>query len=704
MPKLTTNAIVGLLTAAKQSYADTMLQLRVRRMLINRDSAALDSNYTGTLLPAPFDKTSLAIRTMLGEPAKAAQHYASRIAANRPDIAVIPTTVKSDITVTVDELAGAQERLDAALWEESGGREAQWAAGWAMSVGAVAYYLTLPRDATFGLPDREYYPELADAAGKPAVKTSHPKTGQLMYAEPGDVWAGRRKQKMRDNAAGAGSLFTLEAFPRDMVFGEKDADGAKWRAIVAEIPGSALTEGSELATAAAKYDGISVDDRGLYGLHRGPNGEIIGGITQGAPLGSNWNRAGVFTLIRFFDRHEQVILVSGRANMQGAKEVYRGPHHCTLMGVPAVPVVEVPFMRTDSNVPGQEFSTALSQVFAYIPIINQLMTLRSNATAFNLIPRWIIELPDGTVLRGEDGEPKIVESGEVPGLNPNEAAAYPGTLRQLTIATADSDALLELYITELLQKAMPSDVTSGVSGSSAAAYQVRQLIQQAQEVLRQPVDNHSHGVRDVVRMWHGWLRQLDEPVAFFPAPGHRHARRDVRSLIEFDPKNLTDSITVTQELDTPEEATVRQQMGLELLQAGAVTWEVYYEQYAKVQDPRQAVVDMYVQQVVNHVMGGTQAAPNSVIAIVADGVRGAVHYELLQQSPNYAVAAAEAAIAQQQMGPTQPTPGQPTVGGTPTPQDPQAGRGNVAAATGARQPGMGMANTLEGALGMPGAA
>ena len=134
------------------------MNLKVRRALINQATAEFsDANSLGTLLPAPFQKTSLAIRTMIGAPAKAAQHYASRIASNRPEISVVPITTKGNISDTVDKMAGAQERLDSQLWVESGGRDCQWQMGWAMSVGGAGYYLTLPRDANFGLPDRITY-------------------------------------------------------------------------------------------------------------------------------------------------------------------------------------------------------------------------------------------------------------------------------------------------------------------------------------------------------------------------------------------------------------------------------------------------------------------------------------------------------------------------------------------------------------------
>ena len=696
---ITTAQVRTLLRNARDQHAEVQQNMRVRRALINRDTAPVSSNLTGTLIPPPFNKTTLAIRTMVGEPAKAAQHYASRIAANRPDVSVIATTTRTEITATMDRMAGEQERLDNTLWTESGGRDAQWAMGWAMSVGGVGYYLTLPRDAGFGLPDRLYYEDKTDdeiATMKregylsPGPRPS-PLTGRMCYAESADVWAGRRKQIAKNRPESGRGLFTIEAFPRDMVLRDKDIDGLKWAAVVEEIAGSALGAGTELAMSAARHDKVPLDDWNLYGLFRDDKGAIIGGVSRGGPEGSQGSTGGVFTLIRFFSRVEQIVLVASQGSIEGAREVYRGKHGCTDAGIPTCPIVEVPFMRTDVYAPGGEFSTPLSQVFALVPLINQLMTLRSNAEAYNLIPRWVVELKDGSILRDDDGEPKIITAEQTPGLDPQQAAAYPGTLKQLTIETAQSDELLGIYL-ELLARAMPAPVTSGESGTSAAAYQVRQLIQQAQEVLRQPVDNHAQAVKQITRMWHGWLRSLDTPVYFFTAPGHRSSKRALRGLVEFDPNHLTDSIEVTQSLDTPAEMTVLLQQGLELLKARVITLEEFFTDYARSQDARQKVIDLYVQMGIDYIMTGvlptSGAAPIDPTAMplikqIADGVRGQIHYEMIKQSANYALAASEQIVQQAQAAQT----GMPGAGG------------NVADAAGVRQPGLGMAETLEGQLG-----
>lgn len=695
--------INGLLTRAHSQQQTVHQQLRVRRALINRFNTGVDDSSLGTLIPPPFHKTQLAIKTMIGAPMEAAQHYVSRIAGNRPDIRVVPISAKSEVGVAVEKHAGEQERLSAQLWEEMGGGEAQNACAWAQTVGGAGYYLVLPRDASFGLPDRMYFADsdetaLLVAMGKLSPAKRETRQGQVVYAEAGDVWAGRRKEAAKQRAIAGTSLFTLRAFPRDMVLRERDGDGIKWACVIEEIASDKLQAGSELARSAAKMDGIAPEDMDKFGLIW-ERGKIIGGISLGVP--ENSNNIVTFSLIRFFTRTEQIVMVGAAGNAQGGRIVYRGEHGCTRNGIPECPVHEVAFMRTDTEVPGHEFATPLSQVLAYVPLINQIETLRSNATAYNLLPRWVVELKDGSILRNEDGEPVIVSNEATPGLDPSQAAAYPGTLRQLKIETADSDELLKIYLEQLMQ-AMPSQAAQGQGGSSEAAWHAHQMIQQSQQNIRQPVDNHARTVKAIMQQCYGWLRQLDQPVYFYASGSTKSGSRSVRGLIEFDPKDLTDSIMVTQELDTPEDAVVRIQVGMEQHAQGYIDDETYYSEWAKVQDSRQAVIDKYVQQVVNHVMGAVPAAPGSVIAMVADSVRGRLTYQLLQRSPNFAIASAEQAVMQAGMQgqPYAQPPGQPGQAQQSAPGAPAApANGGPAQAAGVRQPGLGMAPTLQGQLG-----
>ena len=688
--------------------------LRVRRALINRD-ASYEPGATGTHIPPPFDKSSLVIRTMIGAPMEAAQHYVSRIAGNRPDIAVAPLSTKMEITDTVARLAGEQERLAAELWNEAGGAEAQNACAWAMTRDGVGYYLTLPRDAGFGLPDRMYVDDSDEAqtlvkAGKLSPEPRKTPSGKMIYAESGDVWAARRDQSARNRPVAGDSLFTLKAYPRDMVLRERDIDGIRIAAVIEEIAGDKVGPGSEIALSAAKRDLIHPDAMKDYRLLQGADGKIIGGIPQGTPVETNGAVLAAYTLTRIFTRTEQIVMIGAPGSVggwNGGKVVYRGEHGARIQGKAVCPVVEVPFMRTDTEVPGQEFATPLSQVMGYVPLINQLLTLRSNATAYDLIPRWVIELKDGSLLRAADGEPDIVTSEATPGLDPTQAAAYDGTLRQLTIETEGSDRLIEMYF-QKLSEAMPSSASQGEGGTSEAAWHAHQMIEQSQQVLREPVDNHALAVKQIEQMWYGWLRTLDVPVYFYAAPGQRSKDREIRGLIEFKPEDLTDSIIVTQQLDSPGDAVIRIQIGMQLRQAGAVDDETFFAEYMRVPDSRQAVKDMYKQQVVSHVMGGIPAPPGSIIANVADAVRGQTNFQMLQMFPNFAIATAEQMVAQAQ---ATAQPGQPGAEDGQAPNNgPMGGPGtgdggahgshpNVAGAAGVRVPGMGSASTLQQQLG-----
>lgn len=685
--------------AAREQHGDEHKRIRARRALVLRSPSNTPDNLVGTYLPAPFDKTSLAIKTVIGETSKAVQNYAGRIAANPPKIVIEPLSAKNDISATVEKHSAEQERIDMALWSENGGDEAQWTIGMHMTVGAVGYYLTLPRDAGFGVPDRLYYEQesedelrvLKDAGKVTPYRVMRPGKPKLVYAEPADVWAERRKKHSRKRAESGRSLFTLEALPRDQVIAWRDIDGIKEALVVREIPGEDCAPGSDMASRYARTKGMepSITDSEsgqtyLYGIWADREGRIVGGYERGGPPDSSWQRPNSFVLIQYFNRLEQVVLISGLGYTDGAVEVWRGKHGCNIQGIPACPIVEVPMMHTGINVPGAEFTTPMEPVFAYAPIINQLMTILSNASAVNGIPRWVIEDKEGNI-RGEDGEPKVMSDGEfVPGLDPRDAMVISGTLRQVLVDTKSMQDMLA-QLMERLDAVMPAPVTSGEAGSSAAAWQVRLRIQQAQELLRQPVNNHASAVRDIVQMWHGWMRSLGTPVYFFAAPGARSSRRTMRGLIEFDPKDLTDAISVTQDLDTADEATVLLQQGIELHQAGYIDIEEFYEKYARSQDSRDSVKRKYKQEIWQYLWTGAlpplppgaQPGELPMVKIIGDGIRGRVFYELIQKAPHYAeqVSRDLAAQAQAPMG------------------------GDVAGAAGIVEPGMGMAPTLPDQLG-----
>ena len=66
---ISTARIVRLLERTRYQPEKTSMNLKIRRALINQTTAEFsEGNRLGTLLPAPFQKTSLAIRSMIGAP------------------------------------------------------------------------------------------------------------------------------------------------------------------------------------------------------------------------------------------------------------------------------------------------------------------------------------------------------------------------------------------------------------------------------------------------------------------------------------------------------------------------------------------------------------------------------------------------------------------------------------------------------------
>lgn len=692
-----TSAIISQLQNSWTQQSDVSLQMKTRRMFTTPDRDAWNSAATGTLIPHPFNEAPMTVRTLIGAGTKAVYIATSRLTANQPDIAVIPLSATSSLSATIGKLAGEQERLDNQMWYENGGGDAQWQAAWAKSIGGAAFWLTLPRDADFGLPDREYYDEDDDAlnvlraAGKiSAVPYGATETGKLVYAEHGDVWAARRKEASQQRAMDGRSLFTLSTYPRDMVLKERDRESKdlKWAAIVEEIPVSDCVPGSDYALSLAKANGIDVASQDSWGIFwDAEHKKIIGGISRGGPLNSQQGVYDAFTLIRRFDREEMVILVAPRGSIYGATEIYRGPHGCKVQGQPSCPVVEDPFYRTDVSVTGKEYATALDPVFKWLAPINQMMTLKSLVALYNSTPRLVGKLNAGADLSDDDGQPIGGNSAPAPGMDASEIAWYPGEVTQLLIRDESMLDTLKLCL-EQLEAVMPS-LGSDASGADAPGWALQMRIQEQQEPYREPVRNTCQAITGIIQRWHGWMKQLDTPICFFAAPGSTKGKRESRGLIEFDPKNLVDSIRVTQDVSTPSEATVRIQIGMQQWQAGLIDDEEYYDKYAREQDSREAVIRRWVQIVTNYVMTGTlpPAVPGGVpggsamVQIVADAVRGAVHYEMVQKDDNYAIAVAEQLVQQgnQQQMPT--------------------GEGNVADAAGVRVPGMGMSTTLDGQLG-----
>ena len=323
----------------------------------------------------------------------------------------------------------------------------------------------------------------------------------------------------------------------------------------------------------------------------------------------------------------------------------------------------------------------MEQMFAVAPILNQLETLLSSVAAFNAIPRWVVIDENDRILRDPETGGPVIFAGQEPtvGLDPQNAEVLQGKVEQLVIDADMLVRLLEFYFAHL-EAAKPAPVSRGEAGANSPAWAIRQLIAETQVATQEPVENHAEAIHAILLMWIRAMRKLDEPIVMFFAPRHRRTSKDVRGIIEFEPSDLVETIMVVQDSNTASDRIILQQAGLELRQAGAIDDEQYYEQYALEDDPGEAIIRKYVQQGVDHIMGGVPAAPGSLIALVADLARGRIQQELMEQLPNLAVAQAEQMAESAQANAT---------------ANLEAG-GNPAEAVGIRQPGIGMSQQLPG--------
>ena len=686
----------AIIAALERDNAEYVERMAVRRALIERDSIHTTASKLGIHIPKPYDESEIIIQTIVGEVVEGVQHYAGRIAANPPQ-PIVPRIAegRGSVSDSLEKHAAEQERLLVSIWEAAGGPALQYEIAWAQSAFRVGWYLTLPADAGWGLPDREYYDELSDEEIeelKREGKLTPVPDEDGRFMESGAVWTERRRQAAKDNALNARRLFTLEALSGDMVRARYDQDGVKYAYISEEVPTADFAAGTELAKRAAKHLGAKAGDVDRFSVYIGPDGKVTAGVTEGGERDSA--SATSFSLIRFFDREHSYIVVAGAGMAQGGKLIWQAEH-----GAGRVPLVPVPGIRTGSRRVGAEYSSPMESVFAYAPLLNQVETLLSAAAAYNAIPRWVVQKQDGTLLVDPaTGDPKIIVGETVPGLDPAQAQAVEGTVVQLKI---DADLLLELLKVYAIQMkdAMPSTVSKGEGATSGPAWTWRQAITQAQEDLKQPTANHAEALAEVWKMWVRWLRLLDVPVYAVTVPGNRG--QNVRGLIEIDPKDLTEWVEVRQSSNTASDRIVLQQHGLELFSgARVIDAETFFSDYALEDDPHDAELRMWTQRVVDIVMGvGPPAPPNTVLAQVVQGVQGRLFLAMMERAPNAALFQAELLATQAQM--QNPAQQGMTVDSIPTNMQPEGG--NVAAANGMRQPGLGMGESLQGSptMGAP---
>lgn len=672
MPEWTEKQIGSAFEQLHREYAAHNARLRVRRMLLEMATDAKVDERTGAWVPPPFDDSKLMLKTLIGDAQDVVQNYTARVSANEPQTSVIPVSLnRSQVGKTVTENAAEQERLLMSQWQKAGGRKAQRQVAWSQAWGRAGYYFTLPRDATWGLPDREYFDDLDDdeievmkSRGLAVI------TPKGKAAEPGETWMQRRRKAAQEQAISAGSLFTLEAYPPDMVLPRWDRDGTagrtmKYGFIYEEIPKSEFGPGTALGKAAARYDDEDEEDYGLILK----DGKIQGGVTRGGEEGSVKDGSH-WILARFCTRDEIYYYVCETPGTAG-KIIYHDTH-----GGGAVPIVPVPGLYTDGGAPGAEFASLMESVFALTPLINQLETLLSNVATWNGLGRYVVEDVDPNTLRDGDENPVAMKTTDMIGGHPDEVIQIAGKIRQLNNDSGPMLLQLVDYYSSRLDLSKPSGVTEGQAGASQAAWQVRQLLEASGELLEQAVENHAEAVKAVQLLWVRWMRMLDEPIYAFAAPGKR-GRDNVRGLIELDPADLVETITVEQSSQSAQQRVVLRQSGIELLQAGRIDELEYYERYDLAADPEEARIRAHAQRVADIVIygGSDQIAPDALVSKVVAGVAGRVSFQMLEKSFDFALAtASDMAMSSAS----------------------KAAMGNVAEVSGVRQPGLGMGQEMPG--------
>ena len=672
--------LVDIISRLETDFSEYNTRMQVRRAMIERRPEMSSANAVGTNIPKPFDKSTLLIQHVAGEVVDGVQHYTSRTAANPPQ-PIVPRIVEGKtVAEKVEKTASEQERILVSMWEACNGPALQYEIAWAQSAFRVGWYLTLPVDASWGLPDREYYDELSDEEIeelKREGKVSPVPDEDGRFMESGEAWTERRRKKAKDDAINARKLFTLEAFAGDMVRARYDQDGVKYGYVIEEIPTADFLPGKALAKRVASHFGVKGGDVARFGIVVGADGKVTAGVTAGNE--QNSQHATSCSLIRFFDRESTYYLVSASSSPAGGKLIWQGEH-----GAGRVPLVPVPGIRTGSRTPGLEYSSVMESVFALAPLLSQAETLASAIAVYNAIPRWVVQKADGSLLVDPaTGDPKIIVSESVPGLNPAQAQAVEGTVVQLKIDAEMVFELLKVYALQM-KDAMPSTISQGEGATSGPAWTWRQAITQAQEDLKQPTANHAGAIADIFKMWTRWLRLLDVPVYAVTAP--RNRGQNVRGLIEFDPKDLVEWIEVRQSSNTASDRIVIQQHGMEMHQAGYIDDETFFSDYALEDDPHDAAMRMYVQKIKAIVM-------ESVIAQVAQAAQGRLFLAMMERAPNASLLQAELLATQAQLqNPAAPRP--MIEQGTPSNMVPQGG--NIAAANGLRQPGLGMGESLQG--------
>ena len=591
--RFTAAEISRIVRTMRSARTDHDERLRRRRMLIEMATEAyVESNGTGTNIPPPFTKSSLAIQVMLGDIVKAQQQYTAIFTANTPQITVTPIVPDGgEASGRVDKRMGEQERLLNSLWEMMGGPAAQKKIGASQAWGRVGWYFVMPRDDLAGMPERRYYADLSDAEITQLKRTGgltpepiESPDGRSAYAESGDSYVSRRREAGRARAAD--SLFTLMTFPPDVVYAAPDADGVKWAAACLEVPSFEFGPSSSYArshAARSAPEGIDTRKWGLY--FDKSQRRVVGGITAGG----EYDVLERWTYTIFATREEVYCLVSDTPD--GVGELVWYSEH--LGG--RCPIIPAPAFYTDSSRPGGEYSSPMEALFAIAAPFNQAMTLLALATSWNATSRWVLVRPDGELVPDEaTGDPKVVAFDNTAlGLDPTKIEVVAGAPMQLQLNVDSLFKLAEFYEAKKDTYSPSAAVIGGEGYAGSTAWGMQQAIAQGLADMKQPVDNHAAAVKEIMLLCIAWLRQREEPIYAISLPGERADARSVSGLIEFDPQHLVTAIAVKQSSSTQQAKIVARAAGQEALQAGTVTLRGFYEQFTDEDDARAAEINIY---------------------------------------------------------------------------------------------------------------
>ena len=533
-------------------------------------------NATGQYVPPPFDKSKSIIKHATGVLIDRGQFLASKAAENTPNIQVNVKSTGDE--PTRQNLVRAKEQEDAfngIYWEADRAHETpmQQQVAFSAVTKGVGWYHIYENSLGWDVPSRTFYTDLSDEEierlqDADSITDVFPEHGEeFQYAESLDLWERRKLDAMRESASDGRHLFIFETPHPGSVYYRKDTNGLSMVALIEEVP--------------------IWDMENEFGVVEDEHGNIVVGQDRGSPPQQLHVSQRTWVRVRLWTRDEVYYYVSrhdgGKPAGAGAI-VFHSKHDYG----------EVPFFpcaanQTDSPLPEEEFIPLLEGAYAMVPGYNQILTLLSNAAVFNTTPRYVIIRKDGTpVIDADTGEPLIVETENVAGLDPQVAAVIEtggGDFQQLKIENIDDLVkLVELYAISLDQT-LPPEAATGASGSDEPAWGTR-LKQAAANVKLIPVvRNHPRGLGKGMRMVARIIRHRKQRIVIYSRPARRGKNANVRGEIELNPDHVTLDLSVRQDDHDAQERIVMTQIGMEMLEANRIGPIEFYEDWKGSDDP-----------------------------------------------------------------------------------------------------------------------